>query len=168
MLAWGTLMWEKKVQFHCLFVDETRNRFFKEAESEYLKRLKRYCPVSVHIVKGEKMSRSASEAEIRKKETERLVEKIPTASFVVVLDQTGKEMTSEELADQVQTWQNRSLQHVAFVVGGPLGMDDSITQRADLVLSLSQMTFVHEMVRVFLLEQLYRAWTILRNEKYHK
>ena len=97
-----------------------------------------------------------------------MLAKVPSGALVIVLDERGKQFTSKKLAEQVQEWQNRSIQHVAFVLGGPLGLSDQVRKKANLVLSLSKLTFVHEMARVVLVEQLYRAWTILRNEKYHK
>ena len=156
------------MHFHFLFVDDTKNKAYKELESDYLKRLKYYCPVSVHVVKGERITKSSVEDAVKEKESERLVAKIPNGALVVVLDERGKQFGSQGLAEKVQQWQNRSVQHVAFVLGGPLGLSDRVRSEADLVLSLSKLTFVHEMARVVLIEQLYRAWTILRNEKYHK
>ena len=156
------------MHFHFLFVDDTKNKAYKELESDYFKRLKYYCPVSVHVVKGERITKSSVEEAVKEKESERLLAKIPNGALIVVLDERGKQYTSKKLAEQVQEWQNRSIQHVAFVLGGPLGLSDQVRKKANLVLSLSKLTFVHEMARVVLVEQLYRAWTILRNEKYHK
>jgi len=142
--------------------------YFLEGEADYLKRLKHYSRVEIQWVRSEKIVGSRSTDEILSVEGERLMNKIPPDSTLVALDRRGKGLTSEGLASMILKWQNRSIKEVVFLIGGPLGLSNTLLSRADVVLSLSKMTFTHEMVRLILLEQLYRSFTILRGEKYHK
>lgn len=142
--------------------------YLVEGEAEYLKRLRHYARVELRSVRSEKITEKRSAKEILCIEANRLMRKIPRGDMVVALNRRGKEYDSEELASKISEWQNRSTKGVVFLIGGPWGLADDVLNRSDLVLSLSKMTFTHEMVRLILLEQLYRSFTILRGEKYHK
>lgn len=139
-----------------------------KGEQDFLQRLKHYCPVEMQTVKGEKIKNIRNADLILNKEAERISNKIPDGSKVVALDIRGKSFSSEELAGEIRQWQNSGIKTIAIVIGGPLGLSRNIISRANMVLSMSQFTFTHEMVRLILLEQIYRAFTILRGEKYHK
>ena len=154
--------------FHIFAVGENRNGYLSQGEDEFLKRLQHYCKIELHSVKSEKITCSQSPTKIRSAEGERLLKQIPKNSLVVALDRKGKNLSSEELAKNIADWQNRRKHHITILIGGPLGLSKDVLGRADFILSLSKMTFTHEMVRLIFLEQLYRCFTILRGEKYHK
>jgi 23S rRNA (pseudouridine1915-N3)-methyltransferase len=149
-------------------VGENKFDYLREGESDYLNRLKHYCKINMLFVRGEKITLKSPEETVRNKEWETLRKSLPVQQYLVVLDKGGRMLSSEELAGKIQNLQVRSIPDVCFAVGGPLGLPDSAIRYADFVLSLSPMTFTHEMSRLILLEQLYRAFTILRGEKYHK
>jgi 23S rRNA (pseudouridine1915-N3)-methyltransferase len=101
-------------------------------------------------------------------EGKQLLSKIEKKAFVVALDPTGSALTSEQLAEKIELWENQAYPIIIFLIGGPTGLSNEVQERADFILSLSQMTFTHEMARFILLEQLYRAFSIKAGSKYHK
>ena len=138
---------------------------FKKLAREYHERLEHYRPLDVVDVRES----SANAAEKRRSEEgEAIVDAVPHGAVFIALDEQGKEWTSEELADWLNEKMVRGTRHVAFAVGGPEGLSDLVTERADVTLALSRMTFPHDMARVVLAEQLYRAFTIIRGEPYHR
>jgi 23S rRNA (pseudouridine1915-N3)-methyltransferase len=149
-------------------VGATKSGFLFEGESEYLKRLKRYCNIETQWMDSHKISSRRSENEILRLEGELLLGRIPERSILVALDRQGDMLSSGELSKKLNQWQNQSAKEVIFVIGGSLGLDGSVLKKADLILSFSKMTFTHEMIRLLLFEQLYRAFTILNGEQYHK
>jgi 23S rRNA (pseudouridine1915-N3)-methyltransferase len=156
------------MQIHILSVGEIKTPYLRDGVSDYLGRLRHYCRIRTDSVPGEKMDRNRPGRDVLDKEAEKLIRRIPDGGFVVALDRLGKACSSEELAGRLSEWQNRGTEHAVFAVGGPLGLSPKIIERADAVISLSKMTFAHEIVQLILLEQLYRAFTILKGEKYHK
>ena len=156
------------IKIKCMVIDKTRSSFLKEGESFYLDRLRRYAQVEWIEIKPVKIKKGRAEGEILSAEARAIERRLTETDFVIALDRTGEEVASEELA----AWLNRVSTHepgwVTFVIGSPLGLSDGIIQRARRVLALSRLTLTHEMTRLVLLEQLYRAMTILRGEKYHK
>jgi len=151
-----------------IVVGKTRVSYLCEGEEDYLNRLKQYCKFEIQHVKSEKIKHSIAEDHIRNCEGERILKLVSQRSTVVALDIEGKSMTSQDLARKVDDWQSRGVPEVVFLIGGPLGLSGAVLSKADLILSLSRMTLTHEMARLILLEQLYRSFTILRGEKYHK
>lgn len=149
-------------------VGKTRERFWRLAEAEYVQRLGRYADVQTVAVKPASLASLKDEAEVMKQEAEAIAAKLDPQEFVVALDAGGRSFTSEGLAEWLSQKMVHGTSRLAFVVGGPLGLPEDFLQRADLRLALSKMTLPHEMAEVVLLEQLYRAFTILRGEKYHK
>ncbi len=139
----------------------------REAADDYAGRLHRYQPLEIVELKEEKGGRKGEVAGLLKREGERILEKIPERSLVILLDERGRLFSSEQLAEKLGEQMLHGGQDWCLVIGGPYGFDQAVRQRADLLLSLSKMTFTHQMARVFLLEQLYRSHTILRNEPYH-
>jgi 23S rRNA (pseudouridine1915-N3)-methyltransferase len=149
-------------------VGENKFAYLREGEADFLERLKHYCKLNSICVPGAKLTPGASEESVRKKEWEKMEDCLPEQRYLMLLDKSGTLLSSEQLADKIQNLQNRSIPEVCFAIGGPVGFPPESLLKADFVLSLSLMTFTHEMTRLILLEQLYRAFTILRNEKYHK
>lgn len=149
-------------------IGENKFPYLRKGEADYLSRLSRYCKVHFACVPGTKMVSSLSPSAIQKRDWEILKNAMPKRKWCVVLDEKGKEYTSEEFAEILQKWQSQGISTVFFAIGGPFGLGETASKEADFVLSLSKMTFPHELVRLILLEQLYRAFTILQGEKYHK
>lgn len=141
--------------------------YLGEGIAEYAGRINRYLPFSVVEIKEEKGGKKADPRVLRDREGERLLEKIPPSAFAVVLDERGKALSSRKLAGLFDDPRVLGAAELVWVVGGPYGLSDAVKKRADLLLSLSAMTFTHQMVRLFLLEQIYRSLTIWRNEPYH-
>jgi 23S rRNA (pseudouridine1915-N3)-methyltransferase len=156
------------VKIHLIFVGKTREAYLREGIEDYLARLRRYVPVKVTVVRAEPLLREAMGKEAIDRESDRVEAEVDAGAHLVVLDRLGKQMGSEELARWWAEMERRGCQKLAFAIGGALGFSDRLRRRADTLLSLSRMTFTHEMIRLVLLEQLYRARTILRGEKYHK
>ena len=156
------------MKFEIWAVEFTREEYLREGEKEYLKRLKYYAPVEVRQFKGLKSKSSLTEAQVREKEYALIKPALDgEQAFLVLLDAGGKQYTSEAFAHLIEQWQLAAVKKVIFCIGGAYGFSDSLYERADMKLSLSDMTFTHQMVRLIFLEQLYRAMTIIRNEKYH-
>lgn len=152
-------------------VGKIKEKFFTSAIEEYSKRLGRYVNLEICQVNDEKAPENMSEAEETKvKETEgkRLLRVIKDTSFVVALVIDGKKLTSEGFADFFQQSMIKGISHITFVIGGSLGLSNNVLKRADFRLSFSDMTFPHQLMRVILLEQIYRANRIIKNEPYHK
>ena len=152
-------------------VGKIKEKFFSDAISEYAKRLKRYCVFSIEEVKDEPMSDSPSEGEkesVLKKEADKLFDKISDNAYVIALCIEGKKIDSKGLADKIESQMRSGKSEIVFVIGGSLGLDERIKKRADFSLSFSDMTFPHQLMRVILSEQIYRAFTISNGGKYHK
>jgi 23S rRNA (pseudouridine1915-N3)-methyltransferase len=151
-----------------IVVDRTRASFLKEGEELYLSRLRNYAPVEWVQVKPAKISRGRKTEEILEEEAKEIERHILPRDYLIALDRTGPQRDSEELAGWLEGLFGKAAGSLSFVIGGPLGLSGQITSQARGVLSLSRLTLTHEMARLILLEQLYRAFTILRGEKYHK
>ncbi len=154
-----------------LCVGKIKEKYFTGAIEEYSKRLSRYCKLEIVEVADEKTPDGASaavEAQIKQKEAERLMKYIPEDAYVIELAILGKQLSSEELAGKIADLGVRGTSHIVFVIGGSLGTAESISKRADYALSFSKMTFPHQLMRVVLLEQIYRSYRILSGEPYHK
>lgn len=152
-------------------VGKLKERYWKDASEEYLKRLSRYCKTDVVEVADEKTPDGASRAledEIRKKEAERIIHKIPAGSYVITLEILGKKRDSLSFADELERLGLQGKSHLCFIIGGSLGLHEQVSARAEDKLSVSDLTFPHQMMRVILLEQIYRGYRIISNEPYHK
>ncbi len=139
----------------------------KSAAADYAGRLQRYFQLDIIELKEEKGGRKGDVSGLLRREGERILAKVPEQAYLVVLDEQGRGIGSEQLAERLGEQMLHGGRDWCLVIGGPYGLDPLIKQRADLLLSLSKMTFTHQMARLFLLEQLYRSCTILRNEPYH-
>lgn len=153
---------------HIITLGKLKETYWQEAEAEYLKRLKPYFKIQIHELREESFSEKDKSETIKQKEAEKIkaiLVKIKDAS-VVVLDEHGKSFSSVQFAEQIKIIAAGQTNTV-FIIGGPLGLDESILKLANLKLSLSALTFTHQMARVFLLEQIYRAAMISAGRKYH-
>lgn len=152
-------------------VGKLKEKFFREAVSEYEKRLGRYCKLEMRETADEKTPEGASGTEteqILEKEGERILKLLPDSAYVVTLEIDGRKFTSEGFAGEIERLGVNGISHIVFVIGGSLGLHNSIKRRADLAVSFSDMTFPHQLMRVVLLEQIYRAYRIIHKEPYHK
>ncbi|EAT14599.1 23S rRNA (pseudouridine(1915)-N(3))-methyltransferase RlmH [Desulfuromonas acetoxidans] len=142
--------------------------FLKEGRDEYRQRLKRYLPVDEIELKEEKRGGKKATADfVRNHEAEALTARIPAGSYVIGLDEKGRRLSSEKLAANLERHMNQGTANVCLIIGGAYGLTEALRQRCDSLLSLSDMTMTHQMARMFLYEQLYRAMTIIRREPYH-
>ena len=158
------------MQINIIAVGKIKKDFIQMGIDEYLKRLSRYTKVNIIEVKDEKIPGNASDAEIeqiKEKEAERILERIPGNSYVIALEVRAKTMTSEGLAKWIKNKQVQGWSNITFIIGGAVGLHPKISEQANLPLSFSYMTFTHEMIRMILLEQVYRAFKIMNNEPYH-
>ncbi|MGI8387409.1 23S rRNA (pseudouridine(1915)-N(3))-methyltransferase RlmH [Robertmurraya sp. P23] len=154
-----------------LTIGKLKEKYLKQGIDEYLKRLTAYAKVEVIELPDEKAPEQLSEIEmeqVKNKEGERLLAKISPDTYVIALAIEGKQRSSEELADMIDKLATYGKSKIAFVIGGSLGLSKDVLNRADEKLSFSKMTFPHQLMRLILLEQVYRAYRINRNEPYHK
>lgn len=152
-------------------VGKLKEKYWKAAIDEYAKRLGRYCTLNLIEVADERCPENISAAEqeiVKEKEGERITRKIPEGSLLCTLEIGGKSFSSEQLASWIEKVPHSGKDHICFVIGGSLGLSPDICRKSSLSLSFSAMTFPHQMMRVILLEQIYRAQRISRNEPYHK
>ena len=154
-----------------LAVGKIKESFYREALSEYQKRLGRYCSLEIVEVADEPAPEKASPAQeelIKEREAQRILKRLRENCFVVTLEITGKKYNSENFAKKLEDLALAGKSQLVFVVGGSLGLHSSVSARADLRLSFSDMTFPHQLMRVILAEQIYRAFRIINGEPYHK
>lgn len=152
-------------------VGKIKEKFYTDAIREYSKRLGRYCNLSIVEVADEKTKEQASETEIaivKDREGERILKNIREDGYVIALAIAGQQPDSVQLSKKINALGLRGISHIYFVIGGSLGLSDAVLQRADEKLSFSNMTFPHQLMRVILLEQIYRSYRIIHNEPYHK
>lgn len=152
-------------------VGKIKEKYLKDAIAEYSKRLSKYCKLEIIEVADEKTPDGASktvEMQIRDKEGERILKHVKDDACVITLEIQGKQMTSEELADKIETLGVQGTSHIVFVIGGSIGLGEEVLKRSDYALSFSKMTFPHQLMRVILLEQVYRSYRIINREPYHK
>jgi 23S rRNA (pseudouridine1915-N3)-methyltransferase len=149
-------------------VDRTRASFIREGEDEYLKRIKKFVSFKWTEVKPVKISKNTSDEEVARKEGDNILAKIEPGDYIIALDRTGRQYSSEEFASMLKKLSSKNRNMVCFVIGGPLGLSKEVLKRADHIMSISEMTLTHEMARLILTEQIYRAFTIMEGYKYHK
>lgn len=152
-------------------VGKIKEKFYIQAIEEYAKRLSRYCKLEIVQVADEKTTESSTETEmnlIKQKEADRILKRIPEEAYVISLEIQGKMLNSVELAKKINTLGVSGISHIVFIIGGSLGLHSSVSDRADFKLSFSKMTFPHQLMRVILLEQIYRSYRIINHEPYHK
>ena len=149
-------------------VGKIKEKFFQDAIAEYSKRLSRYCKLEIIQVADEKTPDGASEAVETQIKGDRILSNIKDGSFVVALAINGNMLDSEELAAKIEKWGVSGISQIVFIIGGSLGLSNQVLVRADYKLSFSKMTFPHQLMRVILLEQIYRSYRIIQGEPYHK
>ena len=150
------------MKFRFVWIGKTRDKNYRALQEIYLERLS-------HFVKFEIVEiRDSAPHETKQAEGKRILDKLNQSSFVCLLDIAGHSLSSSELAKEVEKWQNNGLKEIAFVIGGADGVSAAVAERADFRLSLSFLTFTHEMARVVMVEQLYRAYTIIKGFPYQK
>lgn len=151
-------------------VGKLKEKYWQDAIKEYSKRLSSYCNLNIVELKETRLQGNsmADEAAVKYGEGQEILKKIKDSMYVVTLEVKGKKLSSEDLAAKIEDLSIRGNSNIAFVIGGSLGLDQAVSKRADMKLSFSDMTFPHQMMRVILLEQVYRAFKINRNETYHK
>ncbi|WP_149303365.1 23S rRNA (pseudouridine(1915)-N(3))-methyltransferase RlmH [Pareuzebyella sediminis] len=148
-------------------IGKTDSAALQQLIATYEQRLQHYVKFEFLELPDIKKTKNLSEEQQKQKEGERLLKEINKGDILVLLDERGKQLTSKEFADYLQKKMNSGIKKLTFVIGGPYGFSESVFQRAQGKISLSKMTFSHQMVRLFAIEQLYRGFTILRNEPYH-
>ena len=148
-------------------IGKTDNQQLQHLIDDYQKRLNYYIKFDFEVIPDLKKAKNLSEVQQKEKEGELILTKIQSPDILILLDEKGKQLDSVEFSDNLQKHMNSGIKQLIFVIGGPYGFSDSVYQRANRKLSLSKMTFSHQMVRLFFVEQLYRGFTILRNEPYH-
>lgn len=154
-----------------LCVGKVKEKFYRDAIGEFTKRLSRYCKLDIIEVSDEKTDEQATQTEIdivKNKEGERILKNIKDDAYVFCLAIEGTQLDSVELSQKMDKLMSSGKSHIYFVIGGSLGLSDAVLKRADYKLSFSKMTFPHQLMRVILLEQIYRSFRISNNEPYHK
>ena len=147
-----------------------KEKYLRDGIAEFTKRLKPFTQIEFLEINEEKMKDNpfpAEKAAVLKAEGERLLKKVPAGSYLIVLDVVGKSISSEELSQKIDTLTLNGHSHITFLIGGAFGLSQEIRDRADERISFSRMTFTHQMIRLLLIEQIYRAFKISRGEKYH-
>jgi 23S rRNA (pseudouridine1915-N3)-methyltransferase len=146
---------------------KTEERWIREGMTIYADRLKRYVGFDRIELPAHKLSGKIPELQQKQEEGVQILKRVENSDKLVLLDERGKQYTSIEFSSWISLQQKNGIRHIVFAVGGPFGFSDEVYKRADGEIGLSRMTFSHQMVRIFFLEQLYRGFTILRGEKYH-
>ena len=152
-------------------VGKIKEKYLKDAIAEYSKRLSKYCKLEIIEVADEKTPDNASEVvedAIRAKEAERILKYVKDDAYVVTLEINGKQLASEELAEKIDKLGVQGTSHITFIIGGSIGLGTEVLQKSNYALSFSKMTFPHQLMRVILLEQIYRSYRIINGEPYHK
>ena len=151
-------------------VGKIKQNYAQQGIDEFSKRLSRYCNLEIIEVDDERIDNNLSQKEmnqIKKTEGERIISALNERAYTIALDSNGKPMTSEGLAKSIKNLQVQGYSSIEFVIGGALGLHDNVTKAADYILTFSHLTFTHQMIRMILLEQIYRAFKIKNNEPYH-
>jgi len=159
------------MQITIISVGKIKEKFYREAIDEYAKRLSRYCKLKIIEVDDEKTIDGASDKacmQVMSKEADRISGHIAEDSYIVALAIEGKKYDSVSFANKINNLGIQGRSHITFIIGGSLGIDENLKRRADELISFSDMTFPHQLMRVILTEQIYRAYRIINNEPYHK
>lgn len=155
------------MQIKLIAIGKTDDKQLIALIEQYQKRLKHYIKFDFDIIPDIKNVKNLSEAQQKEKEGELILKKLSNTDVLVLLDENGKQFTSVEYANYLQKKMNAGIKQLVFVIGGPYGFSETVYQKAQGKISLSKMTFSHQMIRLFIVEQLYRGFTILKNEPYH-
>ncbi len=159
------------LKIQIIAVGKIKEKYLKDGIAEYAKRLSRFCDLQMIEVEDEQAPDSLSssqETQVKRREADRILKKIKDNSYIVILDVKGERLNSEAFAAKVQNLCVSGVSNITFIIGGSLGLDPSVAEKASFKISLSDMTFPHQLTRLILLEQIYRAFKITNNETYHK
>lgn len=159
------------MKVNIITVGKLKERYLKDGVAEYSKRLSRFCDLRITEVDDEQAPETlsaAQEEQIKKKEADRVLGKVKSGDYLIVLDVAGAKKSSEEFASVLRNCMTGGRSNITFVIGGSVGLDAELVKNADLRLSLSDMTFPHQLTRLILLEQIFRAFKIINGETYHK
>jgi 23S rRNA (pseudouridine1915-N3)-methyltransferase len=154
-----------KIQFWS--VGKQHEAYIKAGVEDFTGRINKYFPVEWSVLATPKNAAALNEAELKKQEARLVLQQLAKEDYLILLDERGKQLSSPELANFMQQRANESVKRIVFLIGGAFGVDATVTQRANYTWSLSKLVFPHMLVRLILAEQVYRACTILKNEKYH-
>jgi len=155
------------MKINLLVVGKTEDKYLIEGIEKYLSRLKHYIGFTMVVIPDVKNTKNLTEAQQKAREAELILKQISNPDTVILMDEKGKKYTSVQFSDYLNKQMIGSVQQLTFIIGGPYGFDESVYKRANGSISLSDMTFSHQMVRLFFVEQLYRAFSILKGEPYH-
>ncbi len=158
------------LNINIICVGKIKENYLKDAINEYSKRLSKYCNLKIIEVSDEKLPAKLNEStitETKEKECCKIMEHLKKDSYVLALDLLGKEFSSEQFSEKIENTKVKGFSTISFIIGGTLGLNDSVRNSANELISFSKMTFPHQLIRVFLLEQLFRAFKISNNETYH-
>jgi len=158
------------LNINIICIGKIKENYLKEAIAEYSKRLSKFCNLKIIELQDEKLPSKlydSSISEIKEKECKKIIDSIKSDSYVISLDLTGKEISSEDFSKKIDSIALNFSSNITFVIGGTLGLTDEVLQKSNEKLCFSKMTFPHQLIRVFLLEQLFRAFKISHNETYH-
>lgn len=155
------------MRIHVMFIGKTMGKLFQEAISDYQQRLTHYVPFAIEEVPDLKNTKSLTEEQQKEKEADMVFDRLQSGDVLVLLDEKGKEYTSREFSTFLENKMHTVNKRLVLLIGGPYGFSQRIYDAAQGKISLSKMTFSHQMVRLFLVEQIYRAFTIMRGEPYH-
>lgn len=159
------------LHINIICVGKIKETFFKDAIEEYSKRLSKYCILDITELPDEKIPNNASEKEIlniKEKEGQSIMNCLKKDSYIICMDLKGKQYSSEEFSEKINNISINCKSNISFIIGGSLGISQNVLNHSDQLISFSKMTFPHQLFRVLLLEQIYRAFKILNNETYHK
>lgn len=159
------------ININIICIGRLKEKYWSDAIAEYSKRLKRYCNLSIKELKEDRLPdnpSAADEDKVKINEGKSILNAIREGSYVIALDLRGKALSSEELADKINKLAIEGSSNVDFIIGGSIGLSKAVIDRSDMILSFSRMTFPHQMMRLILMEQIYRSFKIIKNEKYHK
>jgi 23S rRNA (pseudouridine1915-N3)-methyltransferase len=158
----------KKIPLTLIFVGRASDSFIREGCRLYEERVRRYAELRLVSIPEERVPVKGRKEYLLRQEGRRIRENLPPGAFTVAMDEKGKVLTSEAFARSLDLWSRSGSREIAFILGGPYGLEDSLKEEADFPLSLSAMTLTHGLARMLLLEQVYRAFSLLRGEPYHK
>ncbi len=159
------------MEIKIISVGKTKENYIQSGLDDYLERLQHYCDIKMIEIEPEKIRGKPTGAQIeqiKKNEGKRILDKIPEQDYIIALSVQGKPMTSEGLAKSIKNLRIQGRREISFVIGGSQGLSREIMEKSDYTLSLSHMTFTHQMIRLILVEQIYRAFKIINGEPYHK
>jgi len=152
-------------------VGKLREKYLREGINEYTKRISRFCDIEIQEVGDEQAPENlspAQEEQVKRKEAEKILRKVKDGSLLIALDVKGQKFDSESFAAKLQSFFVSGYSHITFVIGGSLGLDDELLRKAHIRFSMSDLTFPHQLARLILMEQLFRAFKIINGETYHK